>query len=130
MSKGERDELKFLDTLSHDLASEVLEDESACAEAVALGPDVNAAIVRAREVASRAIAEQRRARIAALGRCQPAARMTPGRYRELRRDELLKLVEERHAAVEHRDLTSVPDEDLRTLLEDLDALENDEHTEE
>ena len=56
--------------------------------------------------------------------------MTPGRYRELRRDELLKLVEERHAAVEHRDLTSVPDEDLRTLLEDLDALENDEHTEE
>ena len=124
MSGGDRDELKFLETLSHDLASEVFEDEAACEEALRLGPDANAAIARARDLASRAIAEQRRARIAALGRALPAAR-TGGRYRDIPRTELLKLIGERQAAVEHRELTDVPDDDLRSLLEDLDAVNTD-----
>ena len=125
MSKGDRDELKFLETLSHDLASEVFEDETACEEALRLGPDANAAIARAGDLASRAIAEQRRARIAALGRVVPAAR-TGSRYRDMSRAELLKLIGERQAAVEHRELTNVPDDDLRSLLEDLDAVKTDE----
>lgn len=124
MSGGNRDELKFLETLSHDLASEVFEDEAACEEALRQGPDANAAIARARNVASRAIAEQRRARIAALGRVLPAAR-TEGRYRDMPRAELLKLIGERQPAVEHRELTDVPDDDLRSLLEDLDAVKTD-----
>src|SRR5262245_30307885 len=103
MSGGDRDELKFLETLSHDLASEVFEDEASCEEALRLGPDTNAAIARARDVASRAIAEQRRARIAALGRTLPAAR-TAGQYRDMSRAQLLKLIGERHATVEHREL--------------------------
>ena len=125
MSGGERDELKFLETLSHDLASEVFEDETACEEALRLGSDANAAIARARDVANRAIAEQRRARIATLGRALPAAR-TGGRYRDVPRAELLKLIGERQAAVEHRELSNVPDDDLRSLLEDLDAVKTDE----
>jgi hypothetical protein len=125
MSKEERDDLKFLDTLSHDLASQVFEDETACEQALRLGPDPNAAITRARELASRAIAEQRRTRIAALGRALPTAR-TAGRYLDMSRAELLKLIAERHATVEHRELTDVPDDDLRSLLEDLDAVKTDE----
>jgi hypothetical protein len=125
MSGGDRDELKFLETLSHDIASEVIEDEAACEEALRLGPDANAAIARAGDVANRAIAEQRRARIAALGRALPAARIA-GHYSDMPRAELLKLVKERQAVVEHRELRDVPDDDLRSLLEDLDALKTDE----
>ncbi len=75
-------------------------------------------------MANAAIAEQRRARIAALGRALPAAR-TVGRYRGMPRAELLKLIGERQAAVEHRELTDVPDDDLRSLLEDLDSVKTD-----
>jgi hypothetical protein len=124
MSEGDRDELKFLETLSHDLASEVSEDEAACEEALRLGPDANTAITRAHDAANRDIAEQRRARIAALGRAVPAVR-TEGRYRDMPRAALLKLLEERQAAVEHRELIDVPDDDLRSLLEDLDAMKTD-----
>jgi hypothetical protein len=76
-------------------------------------------------MANRAIAEQRRTRIAALGRAVPAAR-TGGRYRDMPRAELLKLIGERQAVVEHRELSDVPDDDLRSLLEDLDAVKTDE----
>ena len=127
MSGGNRDELKFLETLSHDLASEVFEDEAACEEALRLGPAANVAIARARDAANRAIAEQRRARIAALGRGAPAVRIE-GRYRDMPRAELLKLIGERHAAVQHRELSDVPDDDLRSLLEDLDAIRTDERS--
>jgi hypothetical protein len=41
------------------------------------------------------------------------------------RAQLLKLIGERHAAVEHRELTDVPDDDLRSLLDDLDAVKAD-----
>ena len=126
MSGGNEDERRFLDTLSHDLASEGLEDEAACEEALSLGPDANAAIARAREIANRAIAEQRRARIASLGSVRPRSVATAGRYNALPRCDLLRMLEGRTAVVQHRDLTSVPDDDLRTLLEDLDALEKEE----
>jgi hypothetical protein len=129
MSGGDRDELKFLESLSHDLASEVFEDEAACEEALRLGPDANEAIARARDVANRAIAEQRRARIAALGRTLPAVE-TGGRYSDVPRAVLLKLIEERQAAVEHRDLGGVPDDDLRSLLEDLDAVKTNKPSDE
>lgn len=129
MSGGDRDDLKFLDTLSHDLASDVVEDEVACEEALRLGPDANAAIVRARAAADRAIAEQRRVRIAVLGRALPAAR-TESRYRDVPRAELLKLIGERQAAIEHRELSDVPDDDLRSLLEDLDAVKTDKSSSE
>lgn len=131
MSGGKRDELTFLETLSHDLASEVFEDEVSCEEALRLGSDADAAIARARGVADRAVAEQRRARIAALGhdpvlgRGVPATRM-PGRYGAVSRTELMRMIGERQAAVEFRDLTNVPDDDLRSLLEDLDAVKTDE----
>lgn len=126
MSRGDRDELKFLETLSHDLASEVLEDEAACEAALALGPDANAAIARAQQAASRAIAEQRRARIATLGRVRPATTAS-GRYNGVPRTELVRLLGERRtAAVEHRELTNVSDDDLRTLLEDLDAVQDED----
>ncbi len=129
MSGGDRDELKFLESLSHDLASEVFEDEAACEEALRLGPDANAAIARARDLANRAIAEQRRARIAALARAVPAAE-TGGRYSDVPRAVLLKLIEERQAAVEHRYLSGVPDDDLRSLLEDLDAVKTNKGSDE
>ena len=121
MSKGDQNEWRFVETLSHDLASEVLEDETACEEALKLAPDPNAVIARVQQAAAHAIAKQRRERIAKLGE-QHAETARQGRYGALDRSELLKLLEEREGAVEHRELSAMPDEDLRTLLDDLDAL--------
>ncbi len=129
MNGGDEEDRRFLDALSNDLASEVLEDETACAEALSLGPDANAVIARIQQAAGRAVAEQRRARIARLGqhRSEP---MPSGRYGKLSRAEVLKLLEERQYAVEHRELTDVTDDDLRTLLEDLDAVRDQNGNEE
>lgn len=129
MSGGDQDERRFADTLASDLASDVLEDETACEEALKLGPDADGVLVRIQQAAARSIAEQRRERIATLWQ-RRAAVTHQGRYNELTRVDLLRLVQEREAAIEHRDLTNVPDEDLRTLLEDLDAVQDDSGSEE
>jgi len=129
MNGGDEEDRRFLDALSNDLASEVLEDETACEEALSLGPDANAVVARIQQAAGRAIAEQRRARIARLG--QHRSESTPsGRYDKLSRSEVLRLLEERQYAVEHRELTDVTDDDLRTLLEDLDAVQDENGNEE
>ena len=123
MSSKEEKSRRFLTALVDELSSQVLEDEAACDEALALGSDAELVVVRVRQAASRAIAEQRRTRIATLW--QPRSETTRGRYKAMSRAELVSLIEKREAAVEHRDLSAAPDEDLRTLLEDLDAVEED-----
>lgn len=129
MSNKKEEAFRFVDALSHDLACEVLEDEEVLEEELRSSRvDVGQALQRVREKGLRAIGEERRAALEERRRTNRSPARVVRRYAGLTRDALLHLIAERSdgVAVAHRDLTSVPDDDLRSLLEDLDALEEGE----
>lgn len=129
MSNKKEEAFRFLDALSHDLAGEVLEDDEVLEEELRSSRvDVGQVLQRVREKSLRAIGEERRAALEERRRTNRSPAQAVRSYAGLTRDVLLRMIGERSdgVAVAHRDLTSVPDEDLRSLLEDLDALEEDE----
>ena len=127
MSAGDRKDEVFLDALSHELASEVLNDDSELERA--LGPTRVALRERVRLAVKRAIGKERRKSLE--GRSLQGVRSvaTEQRYTTLNREELLVMARARFeglgssVAVQHRNLDEVTTEDLRTMLEDADRLE-------
>ena len=129
MSGGDK-ELEFWDAIAHELASDTSEDAEEREEA--LGADESARsrlrqLVRSK--AMRAIGQARRKRLTdeSLSGVRRARRS--GRYDEMTRAELLAIAAARAGgafsdlAVQHRGFESASDEDLRSMLEDADALE-------
>lgn len=122
----EKDEV-FLDALSHELASEVLKEDSELEKA--LGPTRIALRDRVRLAARRAIGKERRSRLEERSLLGVRRAATEEKYAALEREELLAMAKNRFeglgssAAVQHRDLDELTTEDLRTMLEDADRLE-------
>ena len=123
---NEKDEV-FLNALSHELASEVLTDDSELEKA--LGPTRSALRDRVRLAAKRAIGTERRKHLAERPLAKGRRAMTEQKYAALDREALLVMARVRFeslgssAAVQHRNLDEVTTEDLRTMLEDMDRLE-------
>jgi hypothetical protein len=127
LSSGNEKDQVFLDALSHELATEVLEDESELAKA--LGPTRVSLRNRVRLAAKRAIGRERRKRLEQRSLEGVRSALPASRYGELSREDLLLLARARFeglgasAAVQHRDLNEVTTDDLRTMLGDADRLE-------
>jgi len=127
MTKTTKEKIAFLDALSHDLAEMVVEDEQMLDEELADSPKGRAGLRDfVRLAAQKEIARARRAHM--LGRSPNAALPAPAarRYDDMPRVDLLAIcaarIAEGQMAVLHRDLETISDADLRSMLEDLDRL--------
>lgn len=123
----------FLDALAGDAAWDVLESSEALKAELQKHADLDETVTRLRASAKRNIASLRREllskaraeRLQAEQARRPVQQPLPGLSRSTileRISELARLYPGR-LAVQHRELDSIPDDDLRSLLEDLEAKE-------
>jgi len=129
VSGRDKDEM-FLDALSHEIASEVFEDEGELQ--AALGPTRSKLRERLRNSAKKVVGRERRARLDQRTVEEPSrSARVKSQFEGLSRVELLVLARGRFgegsvASVSHRGLEEVSTEDLRSALEDAALLEEPE----
>lgn len=121
----------FLERLLDELSADVLESEGALqAELSRMGARATRMIEHLQTFGSNAIARQRRARLQENAARASSTRSTDvlAKYLTLGRDEIIEKLRSlsnaapSHFAVQHRDLNEMPIADLRSLLEDAEAV--------
>lgn len=125
MSKKDDKIVNFVDALSFDLAQHVLEDQDALEKELNdMGSErVDAMVRRLQAAGTRIVARERRKRLQDF-RPGHEGLQSAGRYDDLSHPELIRLALARTtegAAMNLRELESMPTEDLQSYLEDLDA---------